>query len=337
MEVLKYSPPSWLDREGAAKKFREIKRKGIPKMHLWRFTTLTVADRKQHPVDALKRMKRQFRYFIRSVRARYGSHVRWARKLEFHDDGFPHFHVLIEVKHKLDEEEFGFFEKAWALGRVNHQCVGAGKYSNGLDAGLSYIYKYCFKSPWGNGLPDWFADYYVPARHDKNGECVRPESFSRTRFWQTSQGFYTGTPPESDQEEKEPRKSYIVEPARRGMERVQNSIIVRVIDDNGKVKASKRLDFTHKVWDKLAAWETVMGNAALLGKIVECSALTLWRVITNVEPPEQNQKQWIKNQIRRVTIHGHSPDPRARPLSVKAAMVFESWRERCSMEPAFNL
>jgi hypothetical protein len=342
MEVARYTPASWFDEQGALKKLYEIQRKGIPNMLYWRFMTLTYAGRTPGgEKQAFAAMRKRFKKFIKIVRSRYGDKIRWARKLEFHEDGWPHFHLLLEIKHKLEQEEMDWIESAWRLGAVDFQMVGAAKYGQGnLENGLRYMLKYAFKA---QGIPEWFGEYYKPAQkrivRQADGTeleiVTKPESFARIRFWQTSINFYTG-PKSPKKKPGEPRKSFIPVRASVVINRQTNSIVLRALNMGGGIVASKRFDCPIAVWYHLSALETLQGNAALLGDNIETSAETIYRAIVEIADIEERQRKWLLKQIVKVQKAGHHPHPKAHQRMAEARRWWESTFPKFSRERAYS-
>lgn len=67
-------------------------------------------------LDAYEKCKNGVAYFIKELKRKYGIKItRWVRVLEFHEDGFLHYHVLVE---KADKGYIGqhIIESAWKKG-----------------------------------------------------------------------------------------------------------------------------------------------------------------------------------------------------------------------------
>ncbi len=164
MELQAYYAESWFTPEGARLKARRLRQAGIPNLQNWRFITLTVASRSVGPFQAYERGKDRIRRFLARLRASVGRSFKWCWKLEFHDDGYAHWHLLIEYTKRIPEEMLPVLESWWGLGRINVKRV------NRRD--MAYVFKYVAKGL--DDLPAW-----VP--HHKG----------RIRVFQASQGFYT--------------------------------------------------------------------------------------------------------------------------------------------------
>jgi hypothetical protein len=163
MELRHYNPETWFTAEGARLKARRLERMGLPDMTNWRFITLTVADRTSSPEDVYQRGKDRLRRFLANFRAAIGAEFKWCWKLEFHEDGYAHWHLLIEYRKPIPPEMLPEMERWWGLGRTNVKRV--------KQRDLYYVFKYVSKGP--EDLPPWVESYR-----------------GRLRVFQTSKGFF---------------------------------------------------------------------------------------------------------------------------------------------------
>ena len=163
-ELHPYVSESWFTVDGARAKARRLERAGLPNFAKWLFITLTIAIRSKTPLDAYNLGKQRIRRFLARVRVALGQSFRWSWKLEFHEDGYAHWHLLLEYKNRIPKELLSDFESWWGLGRINIRRV------NRSD--IHYIFKYVAKSP--EDVPEWVARFK-----------------GRLRIFQTSRGFYT--------------------------------------------------------------------------------------------------------------------------------------------------
>jgi len=163
-ELHAYASEGWWTAEGARMKVRRLQKAGLPDFTDWRFVTMTMATRSISPLAAYNLGKGRLRRFLARFRKAIGRRFLWCWKLEFHDDGYAHWHLLIEYTKRIPTEILGELENWWGLGRVNVRRV------NGRD--IRYVFKYVAKGP--EEVPDWVA-------HHKG----------RLRVFQASQGFYT--------------------------------------------------------------------------------------------------------------------------------------------------
>lgn len=220
MEVRHYNPSNWFTQEGVWKKRRELEKKGVPNMRKWRFITLTLdQDRIEGgPVEGYFAGKDRLRRFVGLVRDHFGGKVSGCWKLEFHANGWPHWHMLISIRRKLSHQEMRLLSRWWNLGRVNVEMVRDEK-------GWDYLFKYVFKSAVKDGLsvPEWFLDYY-DVRVDPDGEKFAV-SMQRVRFFQSFGEFFTGKPVLKETERKEPETCLVVFPVRENWERSQRTLV----------------------------------------------------------------------------------------------------------------
>jgi hypothetical protein len=163
MELHYYTPETWFTAEGARLKARRLERAGLPNMKNWRFVTLTVATRAISREDAYKRGKDRLRRFLSHFRQSIGRPFKWCWKLEFHEDGYAHWHLLLEYTKQIPEEMLSELEQWWGLGRVNVKRV--------KERELYYLFKYVSKGL--EDLPAWVGHHQ-----------------GRLRVFQSSKGFF---------------------------------------------------------------------------------------------------------------------------------------------------
>jgi hypothetical protein len=104
------------------------------------------------------------RRFLALFRKAIGHSFRWCWKLEFHEDGFAHWHLLIEYTKRIPQQMFAEVESWWGLGRIKIQRV--------RRRDIFYVFKYVAKAI--EDVPEWVA------RHK-----------GVLRVFQASKGFYT--------------------------------------------------------------------------------------------------------------------------------------------------
>jgi hypothetical protein len=163
MELRHYTPETWFTAEGARLKAWRLQRAGLPDMTNWRFVTLTVANRAISGKEAYELGKDRLRRFLARLRVALGYEFKWCWKLEFHQDGYAHWHLLIEYKKPIPEDMLPEWEKWWGLGRVNVKRVRARE--------LFYVFKYVAKGL--EDLPKWVENHE-----------------GRLRVFQSSKGFF---------------------------------------------------------------------------------------------------------------------------------------------------
>jgi hypothetical protein len=265
------------------KKRAAIERKGLPGFRNWRFITLTL-DREQFegcPLSGYLAGKDRMRRFLKMCRdaGLWAQDEKWAWKMEFQSDGWSHWHLLVGRTRRFTEAEMKQISRFWSLGRVSVERVR-------VDDFL-YSFKYAFKAAFQveddefgqNGqqvAPSWFLDYYAekPVTVTWTGDDGAPRSalakkgvsFSRVRFWQTSKGFYTGTPPARSESHEQVSWS-IPQPVRVAADRLERSVQVVSRNCGGEYQASGvfTLSCTSADFWNLVGWHTIHGAAVGLG------------------------------------------------------------------------
>jgi hypothetical protein len=163
-ELHAYASESWWTAEGARIKARRLQQAGLPDFTNWRLLTVTGASRSISPQEAYNLGKSRMRRFLARLRKALGKRFRWCWKLEFHEDGYPHWHLLIEYLERIPVEMLAELESWWGLGRVNVRRVN--------HADIRYVFKYVAKGP--EDVPMWVANHK-----------------GSLRVFQACQGFYT--------------------------------------------------------------------------------------------------------------------------------------------------
>lgn len=163
-ELHAFYSESWWTAEGARLKLRRLQKAGLPDFTNWRFITVTVANRKISPLAAYNLGKQRLRRFLARLRKAFGKAFLWCWKLEFHEDGFAHWHILLDHQKRIPVEILGELETWWGLGRINVRRV--------QHSDIHYVFKYVAKGP--EDVPEWVA-------------CHR----GRLRVFQACRGFYT--------------------------------------------------------------------------------------------------------------------------------------------------
>lgn len=165
-QLCRYTVESWWTAEGARLKAARLQRMGLPDMTNWRFVTLTVATRSISPEAAYVLGKARLRRFLARFRKAIGRTFKWCWKLEFHEDGYAHWHLLLEYCRRIPEDMLLAIEQWWGLGRINVKRVKARE--------MAYVFKYVAKGI--EDLPAWVM------RHR-----------GRLRVFQSSKGFFVGS------------------------------------------------------------------------------------------------------------------------------------------------
>lgn len=308
IHVRSYHRPSWFSSIGVSKKRKRIEAKGLPSFHNWRFITLTFS-RVDHdgnqlwsgPLEAYLAGSDRMRRFLHEARKAgiFKKDAKWCWKLEFHADGWPHWHLLIERKSKVKPLQWDHLRKLWGFGIVGIERVN--------ESGFRYNFKYAFKAvaldpEFGDEhresfVPSWFLDYKgekivtVKWTDVDGNECkakaIKPTTFARVRFWQTSRGFYVGR--KLEVKPVKPQKTWTVPvPLRVVMDRNDCTVQVIARKSSGKYIASQTVPISgslERFWD-LVGFDTVNGGAVGLGVfsyVIPCHRIqtnkqTLWQL-----------------------------------------------------------
>ena len=283
IHVRRYKAPNWATTEGVAKKRRAIERKGLPRMKFWRMITLTLNRDLFEccPLAGYLQGKDHLRRFQQACRdaGLWTKDHKWAWKFEFQSDGWPHWHLFVGRKQKFTEADFAAIDRLWGLGRTNCKMID--------DDEFLYEFKYAFKPALqveegesycgADVAPAWFLDHLgiktVTARWvDEDGtehseRVIKPASFSRARFWQTSEGFYTRDQPVAEVERKPQAAWQVPFPVRVAADRLASTIQVVARDSGGTYVASSAVNLsclTGQFWD-LVGWHAFHGAAVGLG------------------------------------------------------------------------
>lgn len=282
IHVRSYHRPSWLTSIGVSRKRRLIEGKGMPNLHGWRFITLTLRrDRFDNPLQAYLHASDHMRRFLYACRLQglWALHAKWCWKLEFHSDGWPHWHLLVERKKRFSQDELKAVARAWGLGRKTVKMVN--------EKGFSYNFKYAFKpalvssddgesDDFERCAPDWFLDYQASKTvrvnwTDEDGteqseRVTKPVTATRVRFWQTSRGFYTGR-----KKEVSPRKEQttwtVPFTARESLDKQLRTVQVIARRASGQYKQAACVTLSvplEKFWN-LVGFDTVNAGAVGLG------------------------------------------------------------------------
>lgn len=255
VHVRAYSPPEWFTGSGVHKKRREIELRGLPSFTGWRFITLTIdqaafTSRGLGPLEAYLAGKDRMRRFLDRCREAglWTDETPWAWKLEFHQSGWPHWHLLAGRTSKMSEAEMKLLTKLWGLGSTDVEMV--------RNEGFIYTFKYAFKPVYQRDesdefiedavcVPDWFLDYMgvktVRVENPETGEFtyeLKPVSFTKVRFWQTSKGFYTRRKPEVSTVPKTQISWAVPQPCRVSFERLVSQVQVVARDSRGDYAVS---------------------------------------------------------------------------------------------------
>ena len=158
IQVEPFFPANWFTERGASKKLHLLQSKGLPSFKNWRFLTLTVDPLLfRDNESAYNHIKSRMRYFIRSLKqALEIKELRYCWKLEFQENGNPHWHMILDYRKKID---IPMLEDLWGYGKINLQRINAKE--------LPYTFKYITKQI--DGLPSWFLSLSRPRVFQSSG------------------------------------------------------------------------------------------------------------------------------------------------------------------------
>lgn len=313
IHVRRYSKASWLTSEGVARKVKKLEAKGIPCMKNWRFITLSLRRQQdeqdpslpwfEDPLEGYLVGLEHMRRFLEACRVAklWRKGTPWSWKLEFHEDGFPHWHVPVGHKFKFTHRQLAKIRQLWGLGRTNVKRI--------KDSAFGYSFKYAFKPalrPSEHGeddeferlAPDWFLDYIgkktVTVKVDGvNQSCQKVETFRRARFWQTSKGFYVNRSDSVKRPDKPQQTCMVPCTVRQGLENDSRTVQVVARRASGKYVASAliRLDKSaENFWD-LVGFDVVHGEAVALGV---CSY-----IVATFRLTKNKSELWMLDKIAR--------------------------------------
>jgi len=317
IHVRKLLRPSWVTGEGVSRKRKLIERKGLPGFQGWRFITLTLSqDRFENPLDGYLSASDHMRRFLHECRKRglWKPSAKWAWKLEFQTNGWPHWHLLVSRKRKFTSADLTLLGKLWGLGRTNVEMVN--------ERDFRYTFKYAFKAvqvgepdeitDGSNFAPDWFLDHRTTKTVVVDGEEIqKPATLARVRFWQTCRGFYTGrrvpAKPAKPQE-----TSMVPRSAREVLDQQSRTVLVIARTACGSYKASKVVTVTGNLQDfwNLSAFDIVMGGGVALAPYsyvipthrIKTNLLEQWQLKPLIESNKLRLPQAVRLQSRAETL-----------------------------------
>jgi hypothetical protein len=160
-----FVPTSWFHPDGVFKVRKKLLPR-IPDVSGMLFLTFTVDPKLysgpesafKHASDRIRRVFFRLRKGVTWEGKEYRISEPYLRKLEFHENGYAHFHVIFLTRRFLPGE---LVNHLWGIGRTNVKRIS--------NKDFDYLLKYVSK---GNSLPDWVKDQ------------------SRMRVVQPSRGFY---------------------------------------------------------------------------------------------------------------------------------------------------
>lgn len=160
-----HNPISWFHAKGIYRLLARLKGR-LPEVGGSLFLTFTVDPSKfASPEEAFCEAREHLRHVFFRLRngvewlgKAYKVDAPYCVKVEFHANGWAHFHVVLLTRRYLPGE---LVKCLWGLGRTDVRRISDGKFK--------YLLKYVTK---GGGLPEWVL------------------KLKRVRIWQTTRGFY---------------------------------------------------------------------------------------------------------------------------------------------------
>jgi hypothetical protein len=264
LQVRGYQGANWFTKRGVREKRRLIEKKGLPDMRRCLFITLTIPEGVREPWTAYETGKKRLPQFLRAFRKAIGRSFAWAWKLEFQENGMPHWHLIVDFRERIPQDFLYLFEKWWSLGRVNVKRLKRDEFA--------YLFKYVSKAADGDadpetgiGLPAWVLDYQKKLKDGRTKAGLR--------FWQTGGGFYTkaksatekpATSPAEKPAAREPRFSRVPLTIRQRWALWMRKGTLFVKDREGQYRFSRQVYFTQPFREVLlrVAQATMNGSAA---------------------------------------------------------------------------
>lgn len=160
VEIRNVQPANWITEQGVWKKQKALEPR-MPYIRQARFITLTLDPKRyKNSEDAYEVGKRHLRQFFYDLDRLLGVEERtpYCWKLEFHENGYPHWHIIFLHYKKLPYE---LVNQAWGKGRTDVQMI---KHTD-----FRYLFKYAAKTV--SHIPPWALER------------------KQIRFFQTSKGF----------------------------------------------------------------------------------------------------------------------------------------------------
>jgi len=175
-----YVPRSWFHPKGIYKVVADLMPR-LPDVSGCLFLTFTIDPLNfsgpesafEHSRALLRKLFYKLRRGVEWEDKRFKIDSPYCVKVEFHENGWPHFHVIFLTKHFLPGP---LLNELWGLGRTNVKRISNKKFH--------YLLKYVAK---GGDVPEWV--------------LARP----RIRIFQTSRGFYA-VPRESSPNKQNPKE-----------------------------------------------------------------------------------------------------------------------------------
>ncbi|GEM_PF-4036211 len=160
MTVRNSQPANWITAQGVWKKRNDLEKR-MPDLRYARFITLTLDPKRFDSIEqGYEVAKRHLREFFYRLDKAIGvqSRTQYAWKLEFHENGWPHWHVIFLHRKMISTD---VLNECWGKGRTQVEMI--------KGQGFTYLFKYAAKQV------------------DHIPHCILQKK--QVRFFQTSPGF----------------------------------------------------------------------------------------------------------------------------------------------------
>lgn len=289
VQIRPYTAPNWVTPRGVELKRREIERKGLPVFKHCLFMTLTVPEAVSSPKKAYEIGKDRLRRFLARFRKAIGRDFPWAWKLEFQENGYPHWHLIIGYKKRIPKNVFrdvaASIAQWWGLGITNIQRL--------RQKDFAYLFKYVSKIASADGdeeagvcLPSWVLDYKTVRKDGRASAGIR--------FWQTGGGFYTHQKEPKKQEKKEKKSSRVPYTLREQLKLWSRKAVAYRKDFFGNFAASKYIYFKRPFGE--SAQSIILG--LLSAQVAPIENTLVFRCHLNALKKEISE--WTLNKIRQL-------------------------------------
>lgn len=262
-----YVPKSWFHPKGIHKVVADI-RKRLPDVSGSLFLTFTINQvyfsGPESAFDYSRGQLRKLFYALRKGVEWEGKTITlkapYCVKVEFHENGWPHFHVVFLTKRHLPGP---LLNELWGLGRTNIKRIDKDDFE--------YLLKYVTK---GGEIPEW---------------VLKRE---RIRIFQTSRGFYA-VPRKKPESKGADESEFSPDPD----EEISTKTQIVTIED--RLAKWERMAVFHDLNERFATYTLVIPYREMLGEIIFNTAqagryLGRGRININHEPHFMALERYIK-------------------------------------------
>ncbi|TVP80228.1 MAG: hypothetical protein EA353_04390 [Puniceicoccaceae bacterium] len=290
VQIRPYTAPNWVTKRGVDLKRREIERKGLPVFKHCLFMTLTVPEAVSCPKKAYEVGKDQLRRFLARFRKALGRDYPWAWKLEFQENGYPHWHLIIGYRKRVPRELLPCLSDWWGLGLTNIRQL--------REKEFGYLFKYVSKIASADGdeeagvcLPSWVLDYKTIRKDGRPSAGIR--------FWQTGGGFYTKAPKVKAKDPAEQKCSRVPYTLREQLRLWSRKAVAYRKDFFGNYAASKYFYFKREFGQ--SAQSIILG--LLSARVAPVENALVYRC--HLKQIAKEIPIWTLNKIKQLQAHPH--------------------------------